>query len=99
MVRVVSMTVPEKVVDRALPPAEDVAARDEAIKRLVVKFALLPKAVEASDNGDVPPVAKTRRREKEAVSFDVKVDRYCSRPGRTERSWIRIKGVKHYCAS
>jgi len=41
-----------------------------------------------------PPKAK---KQKTRSDFAARLKRYCARPGKTERSWMRLKGVKNFC--
>jgi len=43
------------------------------------------------------PEPKPERHRSETAQSHLQ--RYCARPGKTERSWIRVKGVKKFCPS
>jgi hypothetical protein len=84
--------------DKAGPPASVVAPASESVEVAAPEVAVVPKLVETRDDWNDPPVAQDRKRKPKVDTLDVKLARYCSRRGKTNKSWIRVGGVKHYCA-
>jgi len=70
-----------------------VAAKPDA--KPVPILASLPPPKEAAPADQ--PKAKPSRHRSETVQSHL--ERYCSKAGKTERSWIRVKGVKKFCPS
>jgi hypothetical protein len=88
-----------EVIKEAAPPPDVVATRDESEQPVIVQPTLITKPVEPVGDGDAAPVREKRQFKLEVKPFNAKLRRYCARPGKTERSWLRVRGVKHYCRS
>lgn len=84
--------------DKASPPASVVAPARESVQLPAPQIAVVPKHVVPGDDWHDAPIVKDRKRKPQVDAFKVRLSRYCSRRGKTNRSWIRERGVKHYCA-
>jgi hypothetical protein len=89
LVKTVPIVIPKEVV----PPPDPVVPSDEPDTLVVFDSARVPGPVNPLNNRDVAPVSKPRQAQTEVD----RVQAYCAKPGKTSRSWIRIKGRKHYC--
>ena len=86
------------VADQTVPPAEPVTATHESVKLDAPEITVLPKPVEPIDDRHELPVRKQRQPKADVDGVHGKLARYCARRGKTNKSWIRVRGVRHYCA-